>query len=772
MAGLGSKLLRTIGGGGGGDKTIDPKARVKLVTLRELPKSLYATNLAVTTYPHSSRGRKAVFNHIEVYKMVESVANKLRESGVRPGTVCAMALPNTFEAVVYFFALQWIGAIAAPLDPSLDSEGLKNALQAVKAQTLMTPYLQASDAKSDPLSLAAESACEEIDVLNWKIYRTINEGVLLEMGGKLMGSAAWAGGAGDFKLDPEEIAVHALTDGDAIRLSHRALAASARAFATTYKLEMNMNTVLINTLNHVQAILVLVASFYSGGHIILSGSDTLDAALFWEHASKHNVNWVSGTSDEVLDIFEAYSKLSGKTPSLDFVRCCGGKLAPDVQAKVSESLGAPVLVSYGSVECAGLATSNTHDSVTVGTAGQPVDGVEVRVFDSKTRELLPMTSTKEGEIGVSGEAVTSGFLVSEEATQMATYESEEPAMPGAKPDDAAVKKKKKWFATGDRGAFDADGNLVVVGDSRELRAAELAALQEQRRLREAQENSANEERQRVSSRSAILTSAGIDNADGLDEETAEMILARLSAIEANQAKLETELADKHQSELEDLRNRLLEAEEAADRAARGDTLSNMSGFTTSNMLDVRMDEMEAAVKAAAASAEVSAANTKMAVKAAKDVAASAYGANQSRDVAIASSTGDQGALTKTVRVALDDVESAMRSHPAVMNARAFGRKDKRYGAEVFCAIVPKKGARVSEPWLKLHAQSILPAPMVPKKFFYIHEVPMGMSRRELSESKLLQDLSAFAGFSDVKHVRGPAWNAAQANSAAMPRIYR
>jgi acyl-CoA synthetase (AMP-forming)/AMP-acid ligase II len=94
-----------------------PDGRVPLDTLRELPKSLYATKLAVTTYPSTRGARKAVFNHIEVFKNVETVANRLRESGVRPGTVCASALPNSYEAVVYFFALQWIGAIAAPSRP-------------------------------------------------------------------------------------------------------------------------------------------------------------------------------------------------------------------------------------------------------------------------------------------------------------------------------------------------------------------------------------------------------------------------------------------------------------------------------------------------------------------------------------------------------------------------------------------------------------------------------------------------------------------------------
>lgn len=762
-----ASFLRSMGSTGATGTHLDAAGRAKLRTLRELPKSAHATSLAVTAYPSTRRERKAVFNHIELFKYAEILANRLRETGVRPGTVCAFALPNCTEAFVYFFALQWIGAVAAPLEPGLGVEKLVEALEAVGAQTLCTRY----DSDDVEGMGVAEKAAESVGggIPNWHVYRTTNEGIVLETNSMVMaGGAAWAGGAGDFKLDPDEISVRLVaggTDGaplDVVPLKHRAMSSAAVSFATTYGIGAGMSTVLVPGLWEAHGLLVLCTVFYSGGHIVLPpGSGVkkpFEASAFWGLASTHKVNWISAGPDEVLDLYESRSGAGRDFVELDFVRSAGGAIQGDLVDTVSDSLGCPVLESYGSAECAGFATSNRATDARLGTAGKAVEGVDVTVFDYDTR--MPVQSGVEGDVAVRGEHVTEGYVSGGEATRMATYVDED---------------GHSWFATGDRGLIDDDGYVSVKGDSRELRAAELAAIAE-RDLKEKEAKAAKDaedaEKEKAAaaaaaaasaaaaaaaaSRAAALEKAGVDTT-GLDDETADAILRRLEAIEANQARLASDLAMKNEAELEDLRQRLEEAEIAADRAAEsGGSLAPVDAGPV--MLDVRMDELEAAVMAAAASAENSANNTRQALQAAKDVAETTHGSNQSREVAIASTTGDQGALTKTVRVALDDVETALRSHPAVEHARAFGRKDKRYGAEVFCAIVPKRGARVSEPWLKLHAQSLLPITFVPKKFYYLDELPDGMSRRELSESPLLKDLSAFAGYTEVKgHVRGPQY---------------
>lgn len=823
---------------------------VKLTTLQEIPKLRYATKVAITSYPQSRRGRKAVFSHIEVYKMVETVAGKMREAGVRPGTVCAFALPASTESLIYFYSLMWIAAIAAPIDPCLSDEDFAAAIDRSGAKVIVSP-LEDDDSHQEIHDKSARVA-QRNGLLHWQIHRTVNEGVVLEIGGRVMGSAAWTGGAGDFKLDPEEVAVHIATPTDYVALSHLSLCEAAKTFQPAYNLQVSMSTLLTHPLHDIQAILVLASTFYSGGHIVLPGLGGFNPEKFWDLAKTHNVSWLSATSAQVLDLHAKTTKShpNGPPHTLEFIRTASSSspIAGEVLDKVSSDLGTPIYESYGVPETCGLATANTAGNVRTGTAGTPVRGVRVAVFDIETGERLKNGSV--GEIAVSGKNLGARFVGDDDDAGNA-------AVVFTEDEDG---EETRWLATGDRGSIDEEGCLVVQGNSVEMRAleaerreaeaeaaAELALatakakeederreaerqakeeaeeearraeeevrfeeerrleeerlaeeeriaeherkLAEERRLQEEEEErrrkeeeeaaaaadaaaaaEEEEERQRAeeeervlreaaeekkredAERSAVLLAAGVKNPDALDEETANAILARLQAIEENHRRLQQDVEGRNAAELAEMRRRVAEAEAEAEAVAEGGEIG-----ANGKVVDVRMVELEAAVMAAAASAESSASNTREALKAAREVADAAYGANHSKPVEVKASTGDQGALTKTVRVPLDDVEKAIKEHPAVDKAKAFGRKDKRFGTEVFCAIVPKKGARVSEPWLKLHAQSMLPAQMVPKKFYYMSAIPDGMTRRELSESNLLQDLSEFSGYSEVKHVKGPQW---------------
>lgn len=729
--------------------------------------------------------------------MVENVAGKMREAGVRPGTVCAFSMPTSCESIIYFYALWWIGAVAAPINPAFSEDEFEEAVKLSGAKILVSPYVKED---SDILSQKCEKVSEKLNLIEWHIHRTMNEGVVLETHSRLMGSgAAWAGGAGDFKPDPDGIAVHIASSVGTLSISHFAMCEAAKSFVSTYDLAVNMSTMLAPPLHDIHGILILIATFYSGGHIVLPGYSGFQPDKFWEYAKKHNITWVSASADQILDLYEENekSKSAGEQQLLTFVRSSGGTcIAAELIDKVEKSLKTPVYESYGTAEACGFASANREGMTRAGTVGKAVNGVEIAIFDIDTKEMCPEGVV--GEIAVSGTHVVNSYLDSHSAKEC-TFTTE--------PNDPEG-TMKDWFATGDRGTLDNDGFVTVHGNSRTLRAEEIA-LQEERRLEEAkaaavakeaadrlaaeqaaaalveEERKKEEERlaeerrleaeeaeklmaaeeaaaaedaakkeeheRSMAERSAALVRAGVENPEELDDETANAILARLEAIEANHRRLQMDVEGRNAAELEEMRRRVAEAEADAERAARSGMGEN------GKVVDVRMEELEAAVMAAAASAESSAYNTREAVKAAREVADAAYGSNQSQPVEVKASTGDQGALTKTVRVPLDDVESAMRKHPAVEEAKAFGRKDKRFGAEVFCAIVPKHGARVSEPWLKLHAQSVLPAPMVPKKFYYMVKMPEGITRRELAESALLKDLSSFSGFSDVKHVKGPQW---------------
>lgn len=874
---------------------------LRLTSLRELPKSRYATLLAITQIPRG-RGRKAIFSHIEVYKMVETIATDLRESGVRPGTVCAMAMPNSIEAVIYFLALQWIGAVAAPVDPDLPSDQLRTGLSEVKAFTLVTPLVDDDDKADDPLWKKFDDVANELGIIHWNLYRSTNKGVQLEQNERRAGeSAAWKGGAGDFRLDPTETSVHLVCSpkgGDrsprigkrlVVPLSHQNLAVAGRTFAETYKLTPNSNATIMTTpLFSVQGIVCVIATLYSGGHVVIPGDD-ISGEKFWSLAKENKVNWVSGSSDVIRSIHSEAKKNPSVTKgvSLEFARCHNGVIEPSELGDMESTFGAPVLQSYGPAECSGLVSSTSTEEGGRKALGKPLPGVKVVIVDPKTKEVI--TDGRTGEIALAGSMVTKGYLDNEEATKKQTIEMED--------EDGS---KTEYILTGDRGSLDEDGSLMVLENSRALReaeeaeeakqqqereeeeqrereenvkkAAEAARLaeearklkeeEEERQRKEEEERKAEEERaekerkerereaeeaeraaqekllkesekngkdsasesgssseqsrsggdsddksaakEGVSdrdigsrdwrkSKSASSSEQDADDArkelkekqapepvvrevvvreivrevpaqPEIDPETLQMILDRLDAIEANQKAMEQEMAAKHALEMSEMQ-RLLDETTAANALA-------MAARSDANpTIQVNMEEINAAVAAASQAAEESSKNTKEAANSAKLAAEAAEKAAAAQIVvkeekekepemdlnAPKVEVNDPNNVQKTVTVSLDEIEEAMLMHPAVGVCRAFGRPDPRYGNEVYCAIVPKKGARLSEPWLKLHAQSVMPAACVPKKFFYFADLQPDSERKELSLNTDLKRISHLSGYSSTKVVKSPAW---------------
>lgn len=150
--------------------------RNQLRYLRDLPKSRFPTNPCLTLIqPH--RAAPIVFSHGEVFKMVECTATELRDAGVRPQTACAFLLRSGIESTVLFLALQWIGAIAVPIDPTLDESLLGPILQYVSTVTVVSPFVDERDRKNDALYLMVSRVCEKGDHVHWMIDRSNNSGI-------------------------------------------------------------------------------------------------------------------------------------------------------------------------------------------------------------------------------------------------------------------------------------------------------------------------------------------------------------------------------------------------------------------------------------------------------------------------------------------------------------------------------------------------------------------------------------------------------------------
>lgn len=119
---------------------------------------------------------------------------------------------------------------------------------------------------------------------------------------------------------------------------------------------------------------------------------------------------------------------------LRFMISGGAKLSEEVWRDM-EAMGFNILEGYGLTETSPLISVNRPDKKKIGTAGIPVDGVEVRVIDS-------------GEIVVKGDNVMKGYY--------------------NKPEETGKVIKDGWFHTGDLGFLDEEGFIHITGRAKEV----------------------------------------------------------------------------------------------------------------------------------------------------------------------------------------------------------------------------------------------------------------------------------------------------------------
>ncbi|WP_456418974.1 AMP-dependent synthetase/ligase [Thermovibrio sp.] len=119
---------------------------------------------------------------------------------------------------------------------------------------------------------------------------------------------------------------------------------------------------------------------------------------------------------------------------LRFMISGGAKLSEEVWRDF-EAMGFNVLEGYGLTETSPLISVNRPDKKKIGSAGLPVDEVEVRI-------------TEDGEITVKGPNVMKGYY--------------------NKPEETKKVIKEGWFYTGDLGYIDEDGFIHITGRAKEV----------------------------------------------------------------------------------------------------------------------------------------------------------------------------------------------------------------------------------------------------------------------------------------------------------------
>ncbi len=370
------------------------------------------------------------------------VASSLHAAGVGRGDRVAIVLPNGPEMAAAFVTVAQV-TVTAPLNPAYREEEFKFYLEDLGAKAIIL-----MEDEDGPAAAAAKSLGISIIRLSTDDNQPAGEFTL---------SATSLGSTDTTTPDADDVALILHTSGTTSRpkivpLLQSNVAASAGNIATSLNLTEADRCLNVMPLFHIHGLIAAVLSTLgSGGQVWCApGFDALrffgwlrDAEPTWYTAVPTMHQTILARAGRNADIIE--------NAKLRFLRSSSASLPGPVMTKLADTFGAPVIEGYGMTEAAHQMCSNplppqAQKPGAVGVAAGP----EVRIAHEDDPILLDNAAV--GEVVISGPNVTPGYESNPEANEKNFFMAD----------------GKRWFRTGDQGAFDDEGYLSLTGRLKEI----------------------------------------------------------------------------------------------------------------------------------------------------------------------------------------------------------------------------------------------------------------------------------------------------------------
>ncbi len=422
----------------------------------------------------------------EMLRRVAGLAKALAELGIQPGDRVGVFAPNCPEWHVADFAIQGLAAVTVPVyfheSPDrlvyiLNDSGARIVFTAGAAQAREVAENRARLASIEHVISASAPAELRDEVLSYES--------LIELVGEAEVAEYRRNAA---RVTPEQLATIIYTSGTTgepkgVMLSQANLHSNAMDFNMGFEMSPSDVGLSLLPLAHVYertidygyilrgVTVAYVAQMETAAQALLEVRPTIVAAVprFYEKIYANTMetgrrvgglreklfNWALRAAAQATP-WRAYGQVASPGVKLRWYladrlvyskirRGVGGRirlfsaggapLAPEL-AEFFWSVNLPVYQGYGLTETSPVVTANSPKVNKVGTVGQPIPNVQVRIAD-------------DGEILVKGPCVMQGYY--------------------RKPDDTkAAFTPDGWFCTGDIGRLDEDGFLIITDRKKEL----------------------------------------------------------------------------------------------------------------------------------------------------------------------------------------------------------------------------------------------------------------------------------------------------------------
>lgn len=414
------------------------------------------------------------YTYSDLRRMCDSVGHWLASAGVPRGTRCAILANNGPRWVATYLGILAAGSVAVPFDTAFNADQVAKLLLDSGADFLFVDPKQLPIArealKKTPVKLALIYPAEGTDAPTF--------------------DAMVAAGPGDFRfvdVDSNELAAILYTSGTTsdpkgVMLAHGNIAAEAEgAFRLFDDLGPDDALLGILPLFHALAQMAnLLLPLVVGARVVflesLNTTELMRALrerditifccvpqFFYLIHGKifKEVNARGRLTEKVFRLMMSASvalrkvgvnvgtALFGKVhvmfgKKMRYLIAGGSRLDPQV-ARDFQSLGFTMLNAYGLTETSGATTVTKPSRNVIGSVGQPMYGVEVKIVDPKADAEI---GRQVGEIAVRGGIVMKGYY--------------------NRPDATAAVMRDGWLLTGDVGYLDESGSLFITGRAKEI----------------------------------------------------------------------------------------------------------------------------------------------------------------------------------------------------------------------------------------------------------------------------------------------------------------
>ncbi|PNE39999.1 type I polyketide synthase [Streptomyces noursei] len=377
---------------------------------------------------------------------VDALARGLQESGVSPGEVVAVQLPNCWELQTLHLAVAAVGAVLLPVHQGTTAP----ELQALLARA--EPVLLVLSAAGSGGATTTRSLGEGVPSLRGVLLTGASEAECQAAGaGSLDGLlAAWAGGRPrPVDVTPDLPLVLIPSSGTVSARpklcvhSHDGLLSNTAAVVAEDADAFSGTVLTACPMTHLFGLQAMHAALLATcGQVLLT---RWDVERFLELAREHAPRVVFAVPAQLQDVLARLARTDGPTGFAPHqVRTAGAALAPALAARVRAILDCELVVVWGMSEIG--TGSRTWAQDPDGSVGRPVPGVDLRVVDEHG-EVCAAGET--GELHYRGPGLFRGYFREPELTRSALTED-------------------GWLRTGDLAAVGADGVVVLHGRAADL----------------------------------------------------------------------------------------------------------------------------------------------------------------------------------------------------------------------------------------------------------------------------------------------------------------